>query len=257
VESAVFAFLARPAAWLTALVVLQLADLVCTWLLLSGGLRHDVVEANPVARALLEQGGWGSLTLFKVACSTIAVAAVYLVLRWRPALGRVLLAGLVLLVLGVVGQGVSLLACAEDPEFGDMKTEQAYSDTLDDHLVTFDRYRARRTGISHDLLVGRVSFSLAVANLRDCLRETAPTMSATSRYSLPATDDSAILAAYLVFHAGLLPDQPPGRFDTLLKECRRQFPNLDPIDPRNKASGYPLPWLAPELRVPEFSVAHL
>src|SRR5687768_13949684 len=85
-------------ALVVAFVLLQAVDFAFTWKLL--GARADVYEANPLARTVLESGGWGGLALFKCAVTALALAAALLVARRRPAASLRLLAGLCLLMLG-------------------------------------------------------------------------------------------------------------------------------------------------------------
>src|SRR5262245_46996891 len=58
--------LSARACLVAAFVCLQAADLICTYLLLDGGRRADVYEANPLARSILHAGGWAGVALFKL-----------------------------------------------------------------------------------------------------------------------------------------------------------------------------------------------
>lgn len=236
--------LSRPAVLLAGLVVLQLADLTCTWLLLDGGQRQDVVEANPLARALLERHGWAGLVIFKLACTAVAVAAVRLVMVRKPMLGRGVMAGLSLVLLVVVGHSVNLLLRPNHPDSRTVEQEQARKNQLDDYLTAFADYRRFRDAVCHDLLAGRASLPEAVVGLQSHLREGASLMGPASRYSLPASDDPGLLAAYLVFHAGLLARQQPEQVDALLTQCAALYPQVTPIDGRTRTLDQPLPWLA-------------
>jgi hypothetical protein len=222
---------------------LQLADLICTWLLL-GGQRQDVVEANPLARALLESHGWTGLVIFKLACTAVAVAAVRLVMVRRPLLGRGLLASLYLILLVVIGHSVNLLVRPNHPDTQIVEQEQARRNQLDDCLTALADYRRCRDAICRDLLAGRASLPEAVSGLKSHLREGASLLGLAGRYSLPPREDSGLLAAYLVFHAGLLSKQEPEQVDALLTQCAALYPQVTPIDGRSRTFDQPLPWLA-------------
>src|SRR3954453_14118100 len=80
------------------LVCLQLADLICTYLLLEGGQRLDVYEANPLARTILDGGGWAGMTLFKLSLTAVIISAALLTSRRRPAVAVRLLSVLCVLM---------------------------------------------------------------------------------------------------------------------------------------------------------------
>src|SRR5262249_29974471 len=102
--------------WLAmGLVVLQGLDFGLTRLLLSGEVRDDVYEANVLARCVLGRGGWVGLAAFKGLCTLVTLGAALLVLRWRPPTGRRLLAGLCLVMFGVVGYSAALASGVASP----------------------------------------------------------------------------------------------------------------------------------------------
>src|SRR5262249_4585450 len=92
------------------LVCLQTADLICTYLLLEGGRRGDVYEANPLARSILHAGGWPGVARFKFSPTGVAVLASLLVARRRPATAARLLGLLCAVLLGVNVYSGTLLA---------------------------------------------------------------------------------------------------------------------------------------------------
>ena len=99
---------------IVALLTLQSADVVLTWLLLTT--RPDVGEANPLALAVLERHGWSGAVALKLASTAVAVGSVLLVSCKRPVLGRGLLVALCAVMGTVVGYSGTLLAsppCAE------------------------------------------------------------------------------------------------------------------------------------------------
>jgi hypothetical protein len=96
------------------LVLLQSADVLLTWRLLST--REDAVEANPVAGAILESHGWVGVITLKAVCTTIILACALAIIQARPLFGHGLLAGMCALMLGVVGYSAVLVARGGEEE---------------------------------------------------------------------------------------------------------------------------------------------
>lgn len=210
--------------WLVVgMVVLQGMDFILTGLLLSGQVRMDVYEANPLAQRILTAGGWLALATFKALCTLVALAAAVLVLRWRPETGRRLLAGLCLVLLGVVGYSAALAGGAGNnqelaPLHSDgLKVEQAQ--------VTLRQYIRQRNDLCAALLLGEVSLAEAVERYPHIAAKCDTAMLAAFRRHLPTHAEPAARASYLLGHlARMLPDFPdvsPLRFAALQAECAR------------------------------------
>src|SRR5262245_46882642 len=112
-------------------VCLQVTDLICTYLLLDGGHRADVYEANPLARSVLHAGGWPGVALFKFSLTAVAVLAALLVSRRRPAMAVRLLGLLCAVMLGVNVYSGTLLASPS--------AEAAYERRVNDDGERLDR----------------------------------------------------------------------------------------------------------------------
>jgi hypothetical protein len=132
------------------LVLLQGADLSLTYLLLARP-QPDVYEANPLAAAVLARHGWAGVGTFKVLCCLAAVAAALPVCRRRAAAGAALLAGLCLLMAGVVGYSGALLARppGPPPEVSRITEEGA---RLEGRIAQVKRLHDGRAAICLDVL---------------------------------------------------------------------------------------------------------
>ena len=87
-------------------VVLNIGDLVSTYVALGGGFR----EGNPLMRALLARYGFAALILYKVGVIATVGVGVLLLRRSHPRLAQVTLAVCNLLVLAVVSLNVAQYA---------------------------------------------------------------------------------------------------------------------------------------------------
>lgn len=72
-------------------VLLSLADLALTWFLLSRG-KGEVYEGNPIAHSWLVAYGWGGLIVFKAGIVLVVAGLVFIISRYRPRLGGLVLA---------------------------------------------------------------------------------------------------------------------------------------------------------------------
>jgi hypothetical protein len=70
---------------------LSALDLILTWIVLGIYAPHYGQEANPIARTILEQGGWSGLLIYKAALSGLAFACVWGIWRHRPGAALALL----------------------------------------------------------------------------------------------------------------------------------------------------------------------
>jgi hypothetical protein len=73
--------------WLGLFVLLNVGDLVSTYLALGMGMR----EGNPLMSALLQQYGFAALILYKIAVVAVVGIGVWLLRRYHPRLAQVTL----------------------------------------------------------------------------------------------------------------------------------------------------------------------
>lgn len=190
------------------LIVLQTLDLILTNLLLSGYLRADVYEANPLARWILTTGGWAGLATFKAGCTAIAILAALLVTHWRPATGHRLLVLMCVLMFGVVSYSSVLAAQATDPEFQIESLTQA-NDDLDKAQQSFQTYLEMRNTLCIALLRGEVSLLQAVLSHQDLLDEYSSNFVGAYRDRLPKRYDISAQTTHLLHLSARLIEEKP------------------------------------------------
>jgi hypothetical protein len=191
------------------LALLQAGDLALTYLLLGGGHRPDVYEANPLAAALLARHGWAGLGTLKLVCSLAAATAALLVCRRHAAAGARLLVGLCLVMAGVVGYSGTLLA--RPPAVPtEVSAALERGSRLDDRVARVQRLDARRADICLAALEGRHDLAEGVEQMRACLGAYGPALTTRVRAMLPDLEEPGEVAAYLYHHASRLVHDYPG-----------------------------------------------
>lgn len=234
------------------LLALQGADLVLTWNLLTGA-RPDVYEANPIALAMLQRFGWVGVALFKGFTSGLAVAAVLVLVRYRPAAGRRVLGGLCLVLLGVVGYSGWLLARPVDPQFQEISELDDDSSSLTQKLDDLRVFAVARTAICADLLAGRVDVPTAVRRMSACLIEHERRLAPRLRITLPSPDAAENVAAYLHFHTcqlvRLAGSRAPVQTDELWAQISRSYPAAARLEGNLDRFGSLPPWSRGEMVV--------
>lgn len=210
-------------AWLLgAFVLLQAADVLLTWLLLTG--RPDIVEANPVALRLLQSHGWAGAIALKAATTTVAVACVVVVSRRRPAAGRALVVGLSAVMLAVVGYSAVLLARPVAADLDPDEVRQAMS--LDGQREARLALIRSRNEATSGLLDGRLGLVEAVEGLSDHLRQHWPALAPRSQSVWPSPDHPEQVARYLVAHCAFAAqaNDRPAALRQVRDQLRRHFP---------------------------------
>src|SRR5262245_23022477 len=155
------------------LVCLQAADLICTYLLLDGGHRADVYEANPLARTILQAGGWAGVALFKFSLTAVAVLAALLVSRRRPAMAARLLGLLCAVLLGVNGYSACLLA-SPDAEAAYERQVNEMCERLDRQVAPTREFCGVRTAICDAVLDGKCDRAEASQRLAGLVADYGP-----------------------------------------------------------------------------------
>jgi len=206
--------------WLLgALLLLQGADVVLTWRLLTA--RPDVGEANPLALAVLERHGWSGAVVLKAASTAVALGCVLLVSRLRPAFSRPLLTGLCAIVLAVVGYSAVLLVRPEQADEGPLADSLREAARVDEQRARMDELMRAREALCVELLAGRLSLPEAVERMSAHLRAGRERLLPTLRAGWPAAGCPGLVAAYLVLHCTRAPHGPPPR---LRDELDRHYP---------------------------------
>lgn len=182
------------------LVALQALDFVVTWQLLSGGVRSDIYEANPLARFILNTLGWGGLALFKASVTALALGAVLYVARERPRTAQFLLMGLCLMVLVVVGQGGRLLASTNNITSNQTRILEQRQELLVNQMQSVADFTKSRDAILVDLLEGRIDQESAIAQIVACINAHRPKLDSFQKKNLPPTDQIHHVASYVYFH---------------------------------------------------------
>jgi hypothetical protein len=183
---------------LAGLVILQGLDLVLTGLLLSGQVRADIYEANPLAQRVLNVGGWGALAGVKAVCTLVALSAALLVLRWRPAAGQRLLALLCLLMLGVVGYSGALAVGPASADQRLLDRQRQVERDIDRAQRSLGEFVQQREAMCLDLLAGKLSLLEAINRHQDLIDQYEGDLIAAYRRTLPRRDEPAAQASYLV-----------------------------------------------------------
>jgi hypothetical protein len=180
-------------------VCLQAADLVCTYLLLDGGHRADVYEANPLARSVLLAGGWPGVALFKLSSTAVAVLAALLLSRRRPAAALRLLGLLCAVMLGVNGYSAWLLASPGASAVA-QRRESELADRLERRMADTREYHGLRDGICDAVLDGGCDRAEASRQLAGLIAEYGPKVRLPGVARLPEPSRPGELEAYLSFH---------------------------------------------------------
>jgi hypothetical protein len=220
------------------LACLQTADLICTYLLLDGGNRADVYEANPLARSILEMSGWLGLAAFKVLFTAIATTACLALARRRPAVALRVLTGLCVVMLGVNAYSGTLLA---SPDANAVAEREANEDaeSLDQKATVRRDFVQRRNAICDAVLAGECDTNQAAARLSETIREFSSSLYLPAAARLPDASNSGQVLVYLSFHVrlrasylglsdrltiGSLPPAPPESADPLTPRWLIQTP---------------------------------
>ncbi len=188
-----------------ALVLLQGADVVLTWRLLTT--RPEVQEANPVALAVLERHGWAGAVALKLACTAAALGCVLAIGRARPVLSQCLLGGMCSLMLGVVTYSVVLLARPEDPDSLQIAASRRLTDSLNQELSSLNELMGTRRSLCADLLERRLDLPEAVRRMAGDLHRLSSRLTPRTRRCLPACGRPEAVARYLVGHCNPTPAQ--------------------------------------------------
>ena len=181
------------------LVCLQAADLTLTYLLLDGGRRADVYEANPLARSILQAGGWLGMALFKSSLTGVTVVAALLVWRRRPAAAAWLLGLLCAVVLGVNVYSGTLLASPGAEAAEERRLNEA-GEELDRQVALAREFAELREAICDDLLDGKCDVAKASGRLAGLVADCGPKMRLPGVARLPEPSRPGELRAYLSFH---------------------------------------------------------
>jgi len=181
------------------LVCLQVTDLICTYLLLDGGRRADVYEANPLARSILQAGGWAGVALFKFSLTGVTVLAALLVSRRRPVAAVRLLGLLCAVMLGVNVYSTTLLA---SPDATALAKQQAneHADRLDRRVAHTREYRGLLSKLCDSVLDGECDRAEAAERLAGLVADYGPKMRPPRAARLPDPSRPGELQAYLSFH---------------------------------------------------------
>ena len=180
-------------------VCLQVADLVSTYLLLDGGRRADVYEANPLARSILHAGGWAGVALFKFSLTAVAVLAALLVSRRRPAAALRLLGLLCAVMLGVNGYSGTLLA-SPGAEAVEQRRMSEAAEQLDRRIATAREFGDARTAICDSVLDGACDVPEATSRMAALISTYTPRLKLPRTARLPEPSRPGELRAYLSFH---------------------------------------------------------
>lgn len=181
------------------LVGLQTADLSCTYLLLDGGARGDVYEANPLARRLLDAGGWGAVAAFKVGLTAVAVAAAWAVSRSKPAAAARLLGGLCVLMLAVNVYSIWLLATPDAAALAERDARRR-GESLAHRAETTRLFVAARNELLDDVLDDECDTAEASRRMAELIRTHGPAMRLPAVVRLPEPGRHPEVMAYLRHH---------------------------------------------------------
>jgi hypothetical protein len=208
------------AALVGCLVVLQGADFILTWKLLSS---PDVYEANPLALAILRRHGWVGLSLFKLGCTAVIITSALLLNRRRPTVSAWLLAGCCSLLTAVAGYSLALLGDANQTK-QELARIAKKNDQIDERLQAVKRFLVARRAICRDLLEERIELPEALGELSRCIEEHRDGLSECLAETLPSADQPTRLAGYLVFHTEMAVRESPS-LQERLPGLRRQAAN--------------------------------
>jgi len=181
----------------SAFVLLQGADVVLTWLLLTT--RPEVQEANPIALAVLESHGWPGAIALKLACTAIVLGCVLAIERARPPLySQGVIAALSSLMLVVVVYSTALLVRPADPVSLEIEAGRRVTDALTRELSSLNELQARRSSLCADLLARRLDLPEAVRRMAGDLHRLSPRLRPRTRASLPSSGRPESVAQYLI-----------------------------------------------------------
>lgn len=204
------------------LLVLQVVDLALTWTLV-GGRRGEVVEANPLARAVLDGHGWPGLAAFKFGCVALALVAVAGVWRWRPQLAVRALGCFCGAMALVVGYSALLLLSPADAAQQHYQNVTRGKARVETQRKAFNEYTGRRQDLCRALLEKRMTLEEAANQHGRCLMEWGDRMELKYRSEQPRVDDQVALAEDLVKRARwLAEDKFPDRADRA-RELEQEF----------------------------------
>jgi hypothetical protein len=184
------------------LACLQIADLICTYLLLDGGNRADVYEANPLARSVLEMSGWLGLLAFKLLFTAVATTACLALARRRPAVALRVVTCLCVVMLGVNAYSGTLLASPDASAVAEQKAHEV-SDSLDQKVHVRHEFVQRRDSICDAVLAGECETAEAAARLSETIEEFGSSLKLPAAARLPDASNDRQVLAYLSFHVRL------------------------------------------------------
>lgn len=217
----------RLVVWLSLLVVLQLADLGLTWLLIGSGLRTSVLEANPLAAAVLQHYGWGGMVMLKLSTTLVVLLALFGVLRRRPALGRRLLhfsCAFLLLVNCYSGW----LALTPEPHEDDIRNARHKAGDLQEVLHLLLDFQDKKERLCQELYSGNVPPGTLVARMSAFLADLEQRLPRWRLTGFPSSSRPELVAAYLYYQTTAPSSGRPDlhiRRISLRQEILRAFPD--------------------------------
>jgi hypothetical protein len=219
--------IARRRLLVVAFVGLSFLDLFLTWRLMEAP-HGAVYEANPLAAAVLVRFGWLGLGLFKLACVGVALGSIFLLSRWRPALGSRLLAFTCPGLLILVSYSLFLLATGApgNKALPVLDTEVRRAERLEGEFQKTQVCARVINRLGHDLAHGRRELAGAltalIADLARIQHNPAPWL----YRQCAIEDDQACLAACLIRQAGLVQQENPKLGVSCLPRLAQQFQEL-------------------------------
>jgi len=187
------------------LACLQVADLLCTYLLLGGNGRADVYEANPLARSILETSGWLGLASFKLAVTGVTLTACLALARRRPAVALRVLTALCVVMLGVNAYSGTLLASPDASAVAERQANER-SNCLEERRSVRQEFARRRNAVCDAVLAGECDTAEATARLSETIRECGASLELPAAARLPDPSQGGQVLAYLNFQVRLRAD---------------------------------------------------
>jgi hypothetical protein len=181
------------------LMLLQAADFVFTYLLLDGGVRGDIYESNPLARSILDRGGWLGLAAFKLSITAVVLSAVAVVARRRRVAAIRLLVVLCLLMLGVNVYSGTLLAAPDQEKVSEQKALAVEAD-LGSRMGACAEFIRERDQVCDEMLAGRRDLNAAIQDMTDLVVHFAPRTRMPPAARMPNPQRRDEIALYLDFH---------------------------------------------------------
>lgn len=226
------------------LISLQCVDFWLTRALLEGGVRADVYEANPLAKAVLARQGWSGVAVFKGLCTAVALGAGLIASVRRPAVGLRLLAAECLVMSGVVGWSAMLVRQpSESQDTKPVSGLEQRSHQLLECLAVTQQFHEARVEICRLVIRGETSLHVGLERLRECIESNRSMLSRAQQESLPDTRHTAQVAAYLYHHCSRLLERQPGgamRLELLGQAISQRFPTA-PLVKIDTLSDLPAP----------------